>query len=233
MILKQAAEGLLLEKSTHGSALPTLLYVWPLITVKPATQICLSLWWIPDKGVSKKSLVTVGCASHCISPHHNIYCQSPLLLLPLTPKFPFVTSPCHQLPLFLWRLTLWGWVRSTVELLRKHVGKHILEDRLRAFSLYIHNPMSGSKGTLLILASSRSSANLVRELGLWFEFPAPFDFTMSGNWSWVTDLLPKHWGPPQSIAVGQELIEMWLFLLQAKCFCVGNANCCHFQWQLL
>ena len=102
---------------------PTSVYVRPQSPVNQQYESACPLW-IPDKGVADK----VGCDSHGFTPHHIMCCQSPLLLLPPTPKFPFVTSPCHhQLSLHLLPLTLQGRVRSTVEHWRR---KHILEDGL-------------------------------------------------------------------------------------------------------
>lgn len=146
---------------------------------QPAIWICLSLWWILDKGVANKAPITVGCDSHGITPHHIMCCQSPLLLLPPTPKFPFVTSPLPPpTATALLPLTLQGWGRSMVE----HLRKHIWEDRVRVSSFYIHNPMSKNRGTPTFDPGFlRSPANLVRKLGLWFEVPTTFYFTMRGK----------------------------------------------------
>lgn len=86
-------------------------------------------------------------------------CQSPLLLLPPTPKFPFVTSPLPPpTATALLPLTLQGWGRSMVEPLRKHIW----EDRVRVSSFYIHNPMSKNKGAPTFdLGFLRSSAKKV------------------------------------------------------------------------
>lgn len=140
----------------------------------PQIKVWLSQWGVT---VTASSLTT-----SCAASHHFCCCHQP-------PSFPLSLPPCHhQLPLPPLPLTLQGWVRSTTE----HLRKHILEDRMRVFTFYIHNPMSGSKGTP---TSDHdffiSSANLVRKLGPWSRVSAAFDFTMSWNQSWVTDLLPK------------------------------------------
>lgn len=113
------------------------------------------------------------------------------------PKFPFVISPLPPSTATTPPApTLQGWVRSTVD----HLRKHILEDSMRVFSVYIHSPMSGNKVHLVLnLVSKEALQTWLESWTPWFEVPVAFDFTMSRNQSWVTNLLPKQWGLPQSL----------------------------------
>lgn len=192
VISVQVSQWLHLEWFPYRPPLPSNLTLCKvLITFKIAIWICLSLWWILDKGVANKVPVTVGCDSHGITPHHIMYSVSHHFCCCHQPSsFPLSLPPCHhQRPLLHLPLTLKGWVISIVE----HLTKHILEDRLKVSSFYIHNSMSGNKGTSIPNPSFLwSSANLVKKLGPWFEVPAAFYFTMSENQNWVTDLLPKY-----------------------------------------